>query len=401
MTAEARASAPTSAVTVKALIDAAAAAAPDGVDAVAADGAQTITFAGLAHDCAEIGRALDALGVGRGDTVSTMMGNGLGTMRLLLGAMHTGRRVNPVNLLSSEEQMRHVVGHADARLVVASPEWAVRAGAVVAAVRADDPAAAPIRVLVVAADAEAKALLEAVRSPSAPAALEADRRPRPPSLAPGAAPAPTKAARSGGDDDLDADATALLMYTSGTTGVPKGVMLTHANLVANAMSISAEHQLGRQDRVLGVLPLYHINAFVVTMLAPLAHHGSVAMAARFSAQQFWQQAIAQGCTWLNVVPTIVSYLIEGAAPAREALAAIRFCRSASAPLAPEHHRAFEARFGIGIVETMGLTETAAPSFSNPIAIGRSTRVMLSRDSVPRPHAEFAPARSSWSFATTE
>jgi long-chain acyl-CoA synthetase len=156
------------------------------------------------------------------------------------------------------------------------------------------------------------------------------------------------------------------MYTSGTTGVPKGVMLTHANLVANAMSISAEHQLGRQDRVLGVLPLYHINAFVVTMLAPLAHHGSVAMAARFSAQQFWQQAIALRCTWINVVPTIVSYLIEGAAPAREALASIRFCRSASAPLAPEHHRAFEARFGIGIVETMGLTETAAPSFSNPL-----------------------------------
>jgi len=87
------------------------------------------------------------------------MGNGLGTMRLLLGAMHAGRRVNPVNLLSSEEQMRHVIGHADARLVVASPEWAVRAGAVVAAVRADDPAAAPIRVVVVAADAEARALL--------------------------------------------------------------------------------------------------------------------------------------------------------------------------------------------------------------------------------------------------
>ena len=366
MTVEAPTSAPTSAGTVRTLIDAAAAAAPDAIYAVAADGAQTITFAGLARDCAEVGRALDALGVGPGETVSTMMGNGLGTMRVLLGAMHAGRRVNPVNLLSSEEQMRHVVGHADARLVVASPEWAVRAGAVVAAVRADDPAAAPIRVLVVAADAEAKALLEAVRSPSAAAALEADRRPRPPSFAPAAAPAPTKAARSGGDDDLDADATALLMYTSGTTGVPKGVMLTHANLVANAMSISAEHQLGRQDRVLGVLPLYHINAFVVTMLAPLAHQGSVAMAAKFSAQQFWQQAIALGCTWLNVVPTIVSYLIEGPAPAREALASIRFCRSASAPLAPEHHRAFEARFGIGIVETMGLTETAAPSFSNPL-----------------------------------
>ena len=66
------------------------------------------------------------------------------------------------------------------------------------------------------------------------------------------------------------------------------------------------------------------------------------------------------------MPTIISYLLEGEAPARELLSRIRFCRSASAALPPEHHRAFEAKFGIGIVETMGLTETVAPAFSNPI-----------------------------------
>ena len=66
------------------------------------------------------------------------------------------------------------------------------------------------------------------------------------------------------------------------------------------------------------------------------------------------------------MPTIISYLLEGEAPARELLPRIRFCRSASAALPPEHHRAFEAKFGIGIVETMGLTETVAPAFSNPI-----------------------------------
>ena len=70
------------------------------------------------------------------------------------------------------------------------------------------------------------------------------------------------------------DALALLMYTSGTTGKPKGVMLTQANLAANAAAIAAEHALGPADRVLGVLPLYHINAFAVTMLAPLASRGA-------------------------------------------------------------------------------------------------------------------------------
>jgi acyl-CoA synthetase (AMP-forming)/AMP-acid ligase II len=71
------------------------------------------------------------------------------------------------------------------------------------------------------------------------------------------------------------------------------------------------------------------------------------------------------CTWLNVVPTVVSYLLEGPAPKRESLARVRFCRTASAPLPPEHLRAFEEKFGIGVIETMGLTETVAPAFSNP------------------------------------
>ena len=129
-----------------------------------------------------------------------------------------------------------------------------------------------------------------------------------------------------------------------------------------------------------MLPLYHINAFAVTMLAPLASGGSVAMAPKFSAARFWAQAVDTGCTWINVVPTIISFLLEGAAPAREQTARIRFCRSASSALPPEHLRAFEAKFSIGVIETMGLTETVAPSFSNPLdaaqrkvgAVGRAS-----------------------------
>ena len=186
------------------------------------------------------------------------------------------------------------------------------------------------------------------------------------------------------------------MYTSGTTGQPKGVQLTQAQLCANAHAIAAEHQLGAADRVLGVLPLYHINAFVLTMLTPLATGGSVAMAPRFSAARFWAQASATHCTWLNVVPTIVSFLLEGPAPPREQVARLRFCRSASAALPVEHLHAFEARFGIGIIETMGLTETAAPAFSNPLdpalrkagAVGRASgceaRVVDAQTLLPLP-----------------
>jgi acyl-CoA synthetase (AMP-forming)/AMP-acid ligase II len=118
--------------------------------------------------------------------------------------------------------------------------------------------------------------------------------------------------------------------------------------------------------VLAVLPLYHINAFAVTMLAPLAHGGSLVMPPRFSAGRFWAQATEHRCTWLNVVPTMIAYLLEADAPPPEQTRAIRFCRSASSALPPDHLRGFERKFGIGVIETMGLTETVAPSFSNPL-----------------------------------
>jgi acyl-CoA synthetase (AMP-forming)/AMP-acid ligase II len=307
--------------TVRALIDRQAAERPDAVFALATESAQQLRYADLLARSARVATLLQAQGCRPGDTVSLVMPNGLGTLQLLLGALHGGWCVNPVNLLSQAEQMRYVLEHSDCTLILASGEWIEK-------VRALSP-----RAPVLAVDHEDPMLPER----------------------PTATPAPSP------------EATALLMYTSGTTGRPKGVMLTQANLVANALAITAEHQLTPADRVLGVLPLYHINAFAVTMLAPLASGGSVAMTPRFSAARFWAQAIDARCSWLNFVPTIASYLIEGPEPpSRDALGAIRFARSASAALPPEHLRAFEQRFGIGIVETMGLTETVAPCFSNPL-----------------------------------
>jgi long-chain acyl-CoA synthetase len=89
---------------------------------------------------------------------------------------------------------------------------------------------------------------------------------------------------------------------------------------------------------------------------------------RFSASGYWDLVAKYRCTWINVVPTMIAYLLNGAAPDERGGAAsrVRFCRSASAPLPPDLHRAFEARFGIGIIETFGMTETNAPCFTNPL-----------------------------------
>jgi len=322
--------------TVRQLIDARAINDPDAAYFIAPHTGQSLTFEQLRESCVAMSMMLAARGAQPGDHVSFVLGNGMQTVRMLLGAMYGGYCVHPVNLLSQPEQMRYVLEHADSKIVFTAPDWLARVQDVAATI------ARPMDVIAV--DADGAALPDEYVLPGEDALSD--------SRALAADPLP--------------DALALLMYTSGTTGKPKGVMLTQANLAANALAISCEHRLGSGDRVAAVLPLYHINGFAVTMLAPLAHGGSLVMPPKFSAASFWDLAIDHRCTWLNVVPTIVSYLLEGAAPPREKLSCIRFCRSASAALPPEHHRAFEAKFGITIIETMGLTETVAPAFSNPI-----------------------------------
>ena len=309
---------------------------PQAVYAVDAEGVQKLTYRQLTESCEQVALLLRAHGLQPGDTVSLVMPNGLMTLRLLLGAMAGGWCVNPVNLLSQPEQMRYVLGHSDCKMVMVSPQW----------------------------EQAVQDMLAALDRTVALYVIEPDARELPSIAAlPGGQ---TSAIDYAGSVLPAGDAMALLMYTSGTTGVPKGVMLSQQNLVSNALSISAEHALTPEDRVLAVLPLYHINAFAVTMLAPLAHGGSLAMPPKFSVARFWEQTSERGCTWINVVPTMISYLLEGDAPSRECTRDIRFCRSASAALSPDHLRAFEQKFGIGIIETMGLTETVAPAFSNPL-----------------------------------
>jgi long-chain acyl-CoA synthetase len=249
--------------------------------------------------------------------------------RLLLGTMYAGFVVQPINLLSQRSQLEYVLAHSDTRVVFVGPEYRQRLEDALVAVQRP--------VLVIETDVDAADSFDEARSPAAAIA------------------------------DVCEDDEALLMYTSGTTGAPKGCMLTHKNCVAGGEFTSAAHRLAEEDRVLCALPLYHINGQIVTAVAPLVHGGSVVMPHRFSASNYWQLVSQYRCTWINVVPTIIAYLLHGDDPRPRGLSIdrVKFCRSASAPLPPEQQRAFERRFGIGVIETFGMTETAAPCFTNP------------------------------------
>ena len=318
------------------LINQQAALTPKAVYALDAEQDHCLDHADLQSSCAAIVGVFERQGLTAGDTVSVVMPNGLNTLRVLLGGMWGGYCVNPVNLLAQTDQMRYVLDHSDCKLVVVSPEWADKV----------------------------QAMLKDIERPIQLLITEPTLQPLPGEAA--LCESAFKQALQTSLEQVTPQHTALLMYTSGTTGVPKGVVLTHAQLAHNAMSIAAEHQLTESDRVLAVLPLYHINAFVVTMLTPLACGGSLALTARFSVGRFWTQVAATKCTWINLVPTMVSYLLEHDTPDTSITAGLRFCRSASASLPPEHLQGFEKKFGLGVIETMGLTETAAPAFSNPL-----------------------------------
>ncbi|MBW1998125.1 MAG: AMP-binding protein [Deltaproteobacteria bacterium] len=290
-----------------------------------------LTYGQLKEDSERFGRHLFKRGIGKGDKISFMLGNGYQTTKIFLGTMYSGIVIAPLNLMAQQSQLEYVLDHSDTKLVFFASDQEER-----------------LRKACEKVDRDIELIEIDVDSPNV---FDPEEDLSHISL-PG----------------IEENDDALLLYTSGTTGLPKGVILSHKNMVAGGQYTAMAHQLTPEDRALCSLPLYHINGEVVTAVAPLVSGGSVVMPHKFSTSNFWELISRYRCTWFSVVPTIISYLanateIEGKGYSLDQL---RFGRSASSALPPSLHRRFEEKFQISIVETMGLTETAAPVFSNPI-----------------------------------
>ena len=310
--------------TIRALLDLRADQTPEAPFLIDPVNSTTLSYAEARTKARALADHIAARNIEPGKSVAFAMGNSVEAALTLLGICYGGWRATAINLVAGRDIIAYVLDHSEAALVFVTE---TTTPLVEQALACSDARTPPI---IVTPD-----LFETGGDLTAAPSPESD---------------------------------ALLMYTSGTTGRPKGVVLTHRSLIAGGENPALAHALTSDDRALCTLPLYHINGLCVTIMGPLVSGGSVVLPGKFSVQNFWPSIREHGCTWFSVVPTQISYLLHDETPV-EPIASLRFGRSASAPLSPDVQTAFEARFAVPIIETMGLTETAAQILSNPLPPG--------------------------------
>lgn len=157
----------------------------------------------------------------------------------------------------------------------------------------------------------------------------------------------------------------VLLSTSGTTGQPKLIRLSESQLMHTASGIAVHHQLSPKDRGFNPLPLFHINAEVVGLVATLVARATLVLDDRLHRSGFWQLMSDWQVTWINAVPAVIARLVpldhEERIPS-----SVRFIRSASAPLPVSTLHRFEDATGIPVIETYGMSEAGSQITANPL-----------------------------------
>ncbi|MBF9071953.1 AMP-binding protein [Streptacidiphilus fuscans] len=174
--------------------------------------------------------------------------------------------------------------------------------------------------------------------------------------------------------DADTDDTAAILYTSGTTGRPKGAMLTHGNLHACASIYQRIHRLGPDDRAGIALPLFHVYGQACILATTMRVGASLSLLPRFDPHEMLAVIRDRRLTTTAGVPTMWNALLHAAGDADPAdFASLRLASSGGASLPGEIKRAFEERFGCTILEGYGLTETTGSATvqvaGRPVAVG--------------------------------
>ncbi|WP_045746057.1 long-chain-fatty-acid--CoA ligase [Actinoplanes rectilineatus] len=302
------------------------------------DGGARITYDELWGQTLAYAAGLRELGAGPGSTIAVMIPNVADFPRVYYAALAVGARIVPVSLLLTPEEVGYILADCEADLLVTHSALLPVAAAAAAAtgVRLVNVGPLPPEL------------------PNPPQRLE-EVSARVPAL-------PAHVTR-------EAEDVAVVLYTSGTTGKPKGALLTHLNLVLNtAVNVFDIHDLRPDDVVLGCLPLFHTFGQTVGMNATFRLGGTLVLLARFSGEAAIDLMLRENVTIFHGVPTMYIGLLEAAAKA-ERLPSLRLCASGGASLPVAVLEKFAAAFGAHIWEGYGLSETSPVATTNQPAFG--------------------------------
>ena len=276
-------------------------------------------------------RLLASKGIAKGDVVSLLMPNSVEYIIAYFACWQLGAVAGPINSLLKAQEISYVISDSETKALLVHPDFMP----VIDELRGNLPTLQSV----IQFDDEAQATKEFIDNP-----------------------------KSVEDEAIGCDNEAIIIYTSGTTGKAKGCLLTHGNLIANARQISGWLGFTQSDRLLTIMPLFHMNAVSVTTMSALYAGGSTVVSPKFSASRFWQIISDYEITSFGSVATMLSMLLktypEGV-PAGLKTGQLRFAMCGSAPVPAEVMKRFEETFKCLVIEGYGLSESTCRSTFNP------------------------------------
>ncbi len=289
---------------------------------IADTGARSVhTYATFRESVLRCATSLLRLGVTRSSRIVSAAHNHEDTVILMFAAWCIGACVVPLNMTEDDDRLRFIIGDCGAVLAVVRPEYAGR-----------------VRPMCNAANLTCVDVHDDryVTDSSTPLFVP--------------------------DEDSFLDDECLIVYTSGTTGKPKGVVLIQRNLMADGEGIASWHGIDATQRMMCVLPIHHVNGTIVTLVTPFLAGSSVVLLRKFQSDTFFTTIRREGITVTSVVPTLLAFLLEAGSDDCDVLHhGFRHIICGAGPLTCELAQRFETTYRIPIMHGYGLSETTCYS----------------------------------------
>ena len=326
---------------------------------------QALSFLALKRQAEALAGWLQAQGVGRGDRVALFLQNCPQFLIAFYAVMRCDAVVVPVNPMNRVEEFGHYITDPDTRVVICGADGA----AIVS--QANDAVAPEQRLRAILATrydemmpvapapdlAPSPAMDAWLRTPLPECAGSTPLTPWSQALAAGLQPAGPSA---GSPDDL-----ALLPYTSGTTGLPKGCMHTHRSLMPNAVGGGLWGHASAESISLAVVPMFHITGMLYGVLAPVMGGATLVILPRWDRELAGRLISRHQVTHWTCIPTMIIDLFASPNYRQFDLSSLKYLSGGGAAMPQAVAERLQAEFGLTFAEGYGLTETAAPSHANP------------------------------------